>query len=168
MYSMVFLSICFMRKWGINALHLWWREVYLFNKETNDRVEAPWLTLSPCSTVTASFPLQLYLRFVSVFTKITFVVDFFFLSSSEEQTAGAETEDPQRRSFGKCRWKEEAGVQDLVGLRSACFLAAQPSHVWCLCLLLDVYPRHVTVQLQFSSHFATRREGEGMGRTPII
>lgn len=61
---------------------------------------------SPASTVTASFPLQLYLRFVSVFTKITFVVDFFFLSSSEEQTAEVETEDPQRGPWQMSSGKE--------------------------------------------------------------
>lgn len=76
MYNMVFLTIHFMRKWGIN----------IFN---SDEVKYTFLTrklmtvlkghvLFFMSTVTSSFRLQLYLGFVYVFTKVTFVADIFF------------------------------------------------------------------------------------------
>lgn len=70
---------------------------------------------SPASTVTASFPLQLYLRFVSVFTKDYFCCWFFFSfllrrtncwSGGRGSPAG-----PWQMSSGK----EVPRVQDSVG-----------------------------------------------------
>lgn len=73
------------------------------------------MTYSPhAPTVTASFPLQLYLRFVSVFTKITFVVDFFFFLLRRTNCWSGDRGSPARSLANAIR-KRGARVQDSVG-----------------------------------------------------
>ena len=75
----------------------------------------------------------------------------------EEQTAEVETEDPSQ-VLGKCSREKMGQSARLGSLRSATFLAAQHFMFGnvCLCLYVPIPGSHVTIQLQFSSHFATR------------
>lgn len=129
------------------------------------------MTYSPhAPAVTASFPLQLYLRFVSVFTKITFVVDFFFFPPQKNKLLKWRPRIPSE-VLGKCHQEKRCQSARLSRLRSAAFLAAQPSTfgsvcVYCLmCLSLAGMS-----QSSFSSvpTLPQGGEDEGVGCIPMI
>lgn len=155
---------------GNKRLHLWWREVYVFNKETNDRVEAPWLTLP------LPLPSQLPFHFscicvLSLFSlRLLLLLIFFFFPPQKNKLLKWRPRIPSE-VLGKCRQEKRCQSARLSRLRSAAFLAAQPSTfgsvcVYCLmCLSLAGMS-----QSSFSSvpTLPQGGEGEGMGRTPII
>ena len=167
MYNMVFLTIHFMRKWGMN----------IFN---SDEVKYTFLTrklmtvlkghvLFFMSTVTSSFRLQLYLGFVCVFTKVTFVADIFFFLLRRTNCWSGDRESPARSLANVVR-KRCAGVQDSVD--STVPLFRRP-HIPCLEMSVHVFmclSLAVMSQSNFSSvpTLTLGLEDERMGCIPII
>ena len=163
-----FSNHSFYEKMGNKHLQLWWSEVYLFNKEINDCVEGPCFILH-VSTVTSSFRLQLYLGFVYVFTKVTFVADIFFFLLRRTNCWSGDRESPARSLANVVR-KRCAGVQDSVD--STVPLFRRP-HIPCLEMSVHVFmclSLAVMSQSNFSSvpTLPLGLEDERMGCIPII